>query len=184
MSKALIKVVRISVLLAVIFCAGFVFFYSKIQRSQSEVAAPDPSKSFINKPLPAARLVDMAGANVDEQTIRKGRVVLVFVTPECNACLVEGKLLKTLLDRRSDVTFFGVVPFGKTIESQQAAEEMFPFKVFYDDSNTLVQAIGINKVPVKIFLEDGIIKKGWIGAALSDRARTSFTEWLDGLEHY
>ena len=181
MSKALIKIVGITGFLAILFCVGFVYFYGKIQQSQSETAA-DPSKSFINKPLPAARLVDLAGANVDEQIIRKGRVVLVFVTPECQACLVEGKFLKTLLGRRNDITFFGVVPFGKTIESQQVAEEMFPFKVFYDDTNALVQAIGINRVPVKIYLEDGIIKKGWIGAALSDRAKTSFTQWLDGLE--
>jgi Redoxin len=179
MSKALLKIVGITTFLAVLFCAGFVFFYGKLQQPQSEAA--DSSKSFINKPLPAAHLVDMAGANVDEQ-VRKGRVVLVFVTPECQACLVEGEFLKTLLDRRRDVTFFGVVPFGKTIESEQASKKLFPFQVFYDDGDSLVQAIGINRVPVKIFLEDGIIKKGWIGAALSDRARMSFTEWLDGLE--
>jgi hypothetical protein len=180
MSKALVRIIGITLFLAVLFCAGFVFFYDRIQRSQS--ADPDSSKSFINKPLPTARLVEMTGVNVDEQIIRKGRVVLVFVTPECEACLVEGRFLKTLLGRRSDVTFFGVVPFGKTIGSQQAAEKMFPFKVFYDDSNILAQAIGINRVPVKIFLDDGIIKKGWIGAALSDKAKTSFTDWLDGLE--
>ena len=180
MSKVFIKIVAITAFLAVLFCAGFVFFYGRLQQSPAE--APDSSKSFINKPLPAARLVDQAGVKLDEQLIRRGRVVLVFVTPECQACLLEGEFLKTLLGRRADVTFLGIVPFGKTIESESAATKMFPFKVFYDDGNTLVQAIGINRIPVKIFLEDGIIKKGWIGAALSDRAKTSFIEWLDGLE--
>jgi hypothetical protein len=41
--------------------------------------------------------------------------------------------------------------------------------------------MGINRVPVKVFLENGIIKKGWIGAAQTDEAKSSFTEWLDSL---
>jgi hypothetical protein len=180
MSKKWIHIAVLSVSLATLFSAGFVFFYSRMQRPSSEVV--DSSKSFINKPLPTARLIDTSGAKVDEQILRKGRVVLVFVTPECNACLVEGKFLETLLERREDVTFYGLIPFGARLESQEAAQAMFPFKVFYDDGDTLVKAIGINRVPVKVFLEDGIIKKGWIGAALTDQAKASFSTWLNNLQ--
>jgi hypothetical protein len=41
--------------------------------------------------------------------------------------------------------------------------------------------MGINRVPVKVFLEDGIIKRGWIGAAQTEQAKSSFTEWFDSL---
>ena len=58
---------------------------------------------------------------------------------------------------------------------------MFPFRIFYDEGDSFVSTMGINRVPVKVFLEDGIIKKGWIGAALTDQAKQSFVEWLDGV---
>lgn len=93
----------------------------------------------------------------------------------------EAKFLETLLSRRKDVAFYGLIPFGTRPESPKAAEELFPFRIFYDESNAFVRTMGLNRVPVKVFLEDGIIKKGWIGAALTDKAKQSFVEWLDGL---
>lgn len=179
MSKKWITPVSVAVFLAVVFCGGFIYFYHRIQRSKAET--PDSSKSLINKPLPSAELVDVNGAKVDPQILRKGRVVLVFVTMDCDACAAEGKFLQTVLDRRKDVTFYGLIPFGARPETPDQAAKLFPFKVFYDEGNSFVLTMGINRVPVKVFLEDGIIKKGWIGAALTDQAKTSFVEWLDRL---
>ena len=70
------------------------------------------------------------------------------------------------------------------LEDRQALTRLvdkFPFKVLYDESGSFLARMGINRVPVKVFLEDGIIKKGWIGAAQTDKSRTSFIEWLDNL---
>jgi len=179
MSKRWISITGVILFLAVVFCVGFVFFYNRIQRLQA--APSDTSKSLINKPLPRAQLVDAYGSKVDEQVLRRGRVVLVFVTTDCNACGAEAKFLQTLLGRRKDVAFYGLVPFGTRPDSPDAAEKMFPFRIFYDEGDSFVSTMGINRVPVKVFLEDGIIKKGWIGAALTDKAQQSFVEWLDGL---
>ncbi len=162
--------------LIAVFCVGFVFFYSRVQRS-----GPDASKSLINTPFPHAKLLDIYGSKVDEAVLRRGKVILVFVTPECDACLTESKFLQTLFTRRSDVSFYGLIPFGAPPESPKALEKTFPFRVFYDEGNSFVSTMGIDRVPVKVFLEDGIIKKGWIGAAQTDQARTSFVEWLDAL---
>ena len=189
MSKRWISIAAVMLFLAVVFCCGFLFFYTRIQRSKAEgsdtqrahTEAPDRSKSLINKPLPHSQLVDVYGANVDEQVLRTGRVVVVFVTTDCDACATESKFLQTVLGRRKDVTFYGLVPFGQRPESPDVANKMFPFRVFYDESNAFVATMGINRVPVKVYLEDGIIKKGWIGAALTDKAKASFIEWLDGL---
>jgi hypothetical protein len=179
MSKRWISIAGVIFFLAAVFCAGFVFFYNRIQRSQ-EVPS-DASKSLINKPLPHAQLVDAYGSKVDEQILRRGRVILVFVTTDCDACRTETKFLQTLLGRRKDVAFYGLVPFGTRPNSPDVAEKMFPFRIFYDEGDSFVSAMGINRVPVKVFLEDGIIKKGWIGAALTDKAKQSFVEWLDGV---
>jgi hypothetical protein len=184
MSKRWITVAGLIFFFVVIFCAGFLFFKNRIERSQVEAqpVVNDSSKSLINKPFPlGAQLVDIDGSKVDEQILRKGRVVVIFLTMDCDACLAEGKFLQTVVDRRRDVTFYGLVPFGTRPDSSHIAEKRFPFRVFYDEANSFVMTMGINRVPVKVFLEDGTIKKGWIGAALTDKAKTSFVEWLDGL---
>jgi hypothetical protein len=186
MSKRLIGIAGVILFLAVVFCAGYFFFYNRIQRTKAEAkleAASEPTGSLIDKPLPAARLVDARGEKVDEQILRRGRVIVVFVTADCDACATESKFLGTLINRRKDVTFYGLVPFGgPPPDSGDDVEKKFPFKVFYDAEGSYVQSMGINRVPVKVFLENGIIKKGWIGAAQTDKAKSSFTEWLDSLE--
>ena len=191
MSKRLLTIAGVIFFLAAVFCAGFVFFYNRMQRTNAEAAAaaaspaaPDPSKSLIDKPFPKAQLVDLRGAKVDEQVLRTGRVIVVFVTPDCDACTTESKFLQTLVGRRADVTFYGLVPFGGPPRANEVEEieKKFPFKVLYDEENSFVRSMGINRVPVKVFLENGIIKKGWIGAAQTDKAKSAFTEWFAGLQ--
>lgn len=184
MSKRLLTIAGVILFFAAVFCAGFLFFYNRIQRTNAEAraeAASEPSKSLINKPFPHAQLVDARGLRVDEQILKTGKVIVVFVTADCDACTKEGKFLQTLMGRRTDVAYFGIVPFGARPASPDEAEKKFPFKVFYDEENSFVQSMGINRVPVKVFLENGIIKKGWIGAAQTEQAQRSFTEWLDSI---
>ena len=179
-SNRWISIAGVFLFLLAVFCGGFLFFRNRTQHSPP--VAPEQSGSLIDKPFPHAQLLDIYGSKVDEQVIRTGRVVVVFVTPDCDACAAEGKFLQTLLGRRRDVTFYGLLPFGKPSQSPNEIEKTFPFRVFYDENNSFVTTMGINRVPVKVFLEDGIIKKGWIGAsALTDNARASFTAWLDSL---
>jgi peroxiredoxin len=185
MSKRLLTIAGVILFLTLVFCSGYVFFYNRLQRTRAEAraepASDEPSKSLIGKPFPKAQLVDTRGARVDEQLLSTGRVIVVFVTPDCDACATESKFLQTVVDRRKDVTFYGVVPFGTRPDSPDEVEKKFPFKVFYDEENSYVQSMGINRVPVKVFLENGIIKKGWIGAVQTDEAKSSFMEWLDSL---
>ena len=183
MSKRFLTIAGVSFFFLAVFCSGFVFFYNRMQRTKAEpaTAAPDSSKSLIDKPFPRAQLVDVRGARVDEQVLRTGRVIVVFVTPDCDACAKETEFLQTLIDRRHDVKFYGLVPFGMRPASPDEVETKFPFKVFYDEGDSFVQSMGINIVPVKVFLENGVIRKGWIGASQTDKAKSSFTEWLNSL---
>ena len=184
MPKRWFSIAGVIFFLLAVFCAGFAFFYTRMQRSQAVAPQPqpsNPSKSLIDKPFPHAQLVDINGSAVDEQILRTGRVVVVFVTTDCDACSSESKFLEPLVSRRSDVRFYGLVPFGPRPKSPAAAEKMFPFRIFFDQNSSFIASMGINRVPVKVFLEDGIIKKGWIGAAITDKDQKSFIEWLDTL---
>ena len=182
MSKRWLSIGGVVLFLVAVFFAGFAFFYWRIQRAQhppEETHAA--SRSLLNTPLPQAQLLDLDGSKVDGQILRRGRVILVFVTADCDACLAESRFLQTILGRRKDVSFFGLVPFGKPPDPSPTGEKVFPFRVLFDDGNSFVRTMGINRVPVKVFLEDGIIKKGWIGAAMTDQSKQSFVEWFDSL---
>ena len=185
MSRRLLTIAGVVLFLVAVFCSGFIFFYNRMQRTTVEArvemaTGPSPGR-LIDKPFPYAKLVDVRGATVDEQILRTGKVIVVFVTPDCDACATESKFLQTLLGRRKDVNFYGLVPFGTRPDSPGDVESKFPFRIFYDEEHSFVMSMGINRVPVKVFLENGIIRKGWIGAAQTDEARRSFTQWFDSL---
>jgi hypothetical protein len=142
---------------------------------------PDPFlqlRSRIGQPLPAARFIGPGEARIPDDSWRKGKVVLVLLTTECGACLAEGEFLRTLAGKRKDVKFLGVLSFEQDERSLRAAQTIFPFQVVRDDRMELIRALGLSGVPVKIYLEDGVVKQTWGGASLDAGKRASFTEWL------
>lgn len=167
-----------SICLSLLFCGSFVFFYAQRQK---ELQKPAESQA-INKPLPEARLVDESDRVLDDHILRRGKVVLVFVNPECQPCKTEGQFLETILDRREDVRFFGVVSLGEKKAALEAARSVFPFQVFYDDGFRLAAKFGITRVPIKLYVEDGVIKKAWGGASVAEEKRKAFVAWLDELK--
>ncbi|MGI9055830.1 MAG: hypothetical protein ACR2F2_08525, partial [Pyrinomonadaceae bacterium] len=81
-----------------------------------------------------------------------------------------------------DVTFYGVTSFGKPEETLTEAQKKFPyFDVYYDAESLLALQLKITKVPIKIYLEDGIIKKVWGGATISEEKKSEFINWLENV---
>ena len=172
----------VAVGLIVIFCGSFVYFYTRAQkRAQDQAEAAADARSAFGKPLPEVHLVTPAGEKVDDQLLRKGKVVLVFMTPECDACHMEMDFLKTVMNKRSDVSFYGIITFGRKVSSPTEAEGAFPFKVFYDDGFYLAPKLGINRVPIKLYLEDGVMRRSWGGASMNDEAKNKFVQWLESV---
>src|SRR5215207_972067 len=101
-SKKVIWISALALLFAVVFCTSFVVFYTRNNRN---VAAKAPVDS--GKQLPTAELIDEFNKPLPESDLRKGRVVLVFVTADCDACQKESEFLKGLVDKRPDVRFYG-----------------------------------------------------------------------------
>lgn len=147
---------------------------------QSTQANGIATPSLMNKPLPGANLVDVSGARLEDGVLRKGKVVLVFLATDCPACETEAQFLKTVIDRRKDVRFYGVISFG-TANGGKAFQEKFPFRLFFDEEPRLAGELGLYRVPIKVFLEDGIIKKSWKGATTSQEQRVAFESWFENL---
>jgi peroxiredoxin len=172
-SKKIIWISSVAVIFVLVFCAAFVAFYTRNTRNKT---APEPVNS--DKSLPAAELVDESNQPVADAQLKNGKVVLVFITPDCDACLKESEFLKDLVNKRTDIRFYGVVSFGDMEESLRAAKQKFPFEVFYDRGFKLSGPLGINRVPIKVFVEDGIIKKSWGGATVDEKKKADFVRWL------
>ena len=110
--------------------------------------------------------------------MKSGKVLLVFLTPDCDACMKETEFLKDLVGKRTDIRFYGVVSFGDMDYALRAGKEKIPFQVVYDRGFKLAGQLGINRVPIKVFVENGIIKKSWAGATVDEKKKADFVRWL------
>ena len=171
-SKKVIWISSLAIIFVLVFCAGFVVFYTRNDRNK---AAPEPVSS--GNSLPAVELVDESHQLLADSQLKTGKVVLVFVTPDCDACMKESEFLKDLVSKRPDIRFYGVMSFGDE-KSLGEANKKFPFEVFYDRGFRLRGELGIDRVPIKVFVENGIMKKSWAGATIDEKKKANFIRWL------
>ena len=167
-------------LLIVVFGLSFTFFYKRAQSSlptQSLILTP----SVIGQPLPKAELVNSSGNLLDDDKLRRGRVVLIFSLIECEPCDRENDFLKTLDASRKDVRFYYVIPFGIKDKALAAANKKYAFETFFDEHSMLSRSLQVYQVPIKVFIEDGVIKKTWVDTTVDTQRRDEFKDWLNGL---
>ena len=171
-SKKVIWISSLALIFVLVFCAAFVLFYTRNARNK---AAPEPVAG--EHPLPSAELVDESNQLLAESQLTNGKVVLVFVTADCDACEKESEFLKDVVNKRSDVRFYGVISFGDE-KSLGEAKQKFPFPVFFDRGFKLAGQLGVDKVPIKIFVNNGIMKTSWGGATVDEKKKAAFIRWL------
>jgi hypothetical protein len=156
-------------LFGIVFGVGYLYFVRSYQQPASEI-------NF----LPPTTLIDANGVELDDQTLRKGKAVLVFVSTDCKACDNESEFLKSVYDKRKDVTFYAIVSFGSKDSLKDAASK-YPFGT-YADAGGLASKLNISKVPIKIFVNEGHMEKLWGGATNSQEAQSAFIKWLESVE--
>lgn len=175
-SRKVVWVIGIALIFTLTFCVGFVYFYTR--QKEKAAAASQPAAG---KPLPPAELVDGANQVLPDAALRSGKVVLVFVTADCDACLREAEFLRAVVGKRPDVPFYGVISYGDKEAALREASGKFPFKVFYDEHLRLAKELRIDRVPIKLYVEDGVIKKSWGGATVGEEKQREFEGWLEKL---
>ncbi len=162
-------IVSSAALITIVFCLSFLVF----SRLQQHASAPKPPRKL----LPETRLVDSTTTQLNDQTLRKGKVIMVFLSTNCKACDNEVDFLREAYKKRGDVKFYGVVSFGANA-SLKEMEGKYPFQVYFDEGG-LAHKLGIGRVPIKVLVNDGEIQEVWGGS--SERAQAQFTQWLEGL---
>jgi hypothetical protein len=167
-------------ILVLLFGASFLFFYKRAQKNLPKQPLILTS-AVINQPLPKADLVDSSGHQIDDQKLRRGRIVLVFVMPDCQPCDQEDQFLRTVIDSRKDVSFIYIIPFGNQEATLKLAQGRYASPAFYDRGRALGKTLEMYQVPIKIYLENGIIKKTWLDATVDSQAQNEFRSWLKNI---
>lgn len=136
------------------------------------------TSGVINQQLPKSNLVTLSGQRLDDETLRQGKVVIAFMMPDCVPCDRENEFLKTVADSRKDVRFFYVIPFGNSKRLLESGKSKYSIEPAYDKGSNIARTLDIYQVPIKIFLEDGVIKRTWISATETADKQTEFKNWL------
>jgi len=177
--KSISKALTMGLILIAVFCVTFYIFYKRAQKDLSQPLVL--TSAVTNRQLPKAQLVNASGNLLDDANLRRGKVILAFTLTDCPPCDKENKFLKTAVSSRPDVKFFYVIPFGNREQVLKAAKEKYSFETFFDDGSMLSKSLQVYEVPLKVFVEDGIIKKTWVDPTVTNQGKAAFNEWLTGL---
>lgn len=116
--------------------------------------------------LPRAPLVNLKTNHDDYQTVTKGKVLLVFVTTDCDACRKElSNVSQVVPSLASKVTVYGVgIEDRDTVNTFIEANHV-AYPILLDHGATLLSRLGFKFMPTKVLLQDGVITKIWYGSS-------------------
>lgn len=126
---------------------------------------PAAAEQTAGQPLPKYRLAELNQRELSPDELRQGRVLLVYLTTSCEACIKDLDVVTRLQrDAPSDLRIYGV-----SVERQAQVETFIKefdlsFPVLLDIGGGLARGLDIHYFPSKYLVEDGIITRTWRGA--------------------
>lgn len=125
-----------------------------------ELAAPAGSL------LPRAPLVNLKTNHDDYQHVTSGKVLLVFVTTDCDACRKElSNVSQVVPSLASKVTVYGVLIEDRDSVNTFVEANHVAFPILLDHGAAILSRLGFKYMPTKVLLQDGIITKIWYGSS-------------------
>lgn len=116
--------------------------------------------------LPRAPLVNLKTNRDDYQNVTRGKVLLVFLTTNCDACTKElSNMSQALPSLASKVTVYGVVIEDRDSVNTFIEANPVTFPVLLDHGAAILSRLGFRLMPTKVLLQDGFITKIWYGSS-------------------
>lgn len=126
---------------------------------------PAEATSALRQTLPPYRLASLEQHELSADELRRGRVLLVYLTTGCDPCIKEVEVVSRLhRDAPADLRVYGV---GIERPAQLATfvkEFDLKFPVLVDMGSQLARSLDIHHFPSKYLVEDGVITRVWRGA--------------------
>lgn len=119
---------------------------------------------FTEKPLPEAVLINVKTKKDEFESLRNGKVLVIFLTTSYNACKKDVNLISPLYsDLNSDIKIYGIAGESEDRVKQFVEQNDIKFPVVIDKQGRLLKNLSIKYFPTKFLIEDGIIVKTVIG---------------------
>jgi peroxiredoxin len=121
------------------------------------------------QPLPSTELLQLNGEKVPPEILRKGKVVLVFMTTHCQPCQKEFKILSSLQPSTSaKVKIYGVGVEDRSLIVDFIKEQGVSTDIVLDQHAQLMKSLSVKYFPTSFLVEDGIITRTWFGNEASE----------------
>lgn len=116
--------------------------------------------------LPRARLVNLQTNHDDYQNVIKGKVLLVFVTTDCDALRKElYNVSQVMPSLASKVSVYGVGIEDRDSVRTFIEANPVAFPILLDDGAAILSRLGFEFMPTKVLIQDGIVTKIWYGSS-------------------
>jgi peroxiredoxin len=116
--------------------------------------------------LPRASMIGLQSNHDEYETVTKGKVLLVFLTTECDACKKEvSNMSQAIPSLASKVKIYGVCIEERDKVIPFVEENHIDFPILLDHGGRILIRLGFRYMPTKVLLEDGIISKLWYGSS-------------------
>ena len=153
------------VLPAILAILATSYIFQRIVGHNQVVTSPDrPTASRF--PLPHGTLADLQTNQDEYAAVIKGKVLLVYLTTDCDACKKEiSNISRAVSSLNSKVAIYGVyVEERDSVRAFLAANQM-NFPILLDDKGRILSRLGFKYMPTKMLLQDGIVTKVWYGSS-------------------
>lgn len=143
--------------------ALLVLHFSRSAASQSRLVLKD-AVYISGQPLPQTELVELDGSSVAPDTLRKGKVLLIFLTTDCPACQKELQLLASVDSELAEkVKVFGVGVQDRNQIVNFLEAKKFKTKFLIDKDGQLMASLSVRYFPARFLVQDGVIMKTSFG---------------------
>lgn len=123
-----------------------------------------PELNLIGEKLPAANLSTPDGENFDDNALRRGKVLIMFLSADCEACQAEIQQMAEMHPQISaQIRIYGISVDPKEKQNPLAANKNINFPLLTDEKREFADALSVKGVPTKFLIQDGIIKKVSLG---------------------
>ncbi|HEX8367149.1 MAG TPA: redoxin domain-containing protein [Pyrinomonadaceae bacterium] len=123
-----------------------------------------PELNLIGEKLPAANLSTANGENFDDSALRQGKVLIMFLSADCEACKAEIQQMAEMYPQISArIQIYGISVDPKEKQNPVAANKNINFPVLTDEKREFANALSVKGVPTKLLVQDGVIKKVSLG---------------------
>lgn len=120
--------------------------------------------TILSRPLPAYQVVTPTQQEVPSDELRRGRVLLIYLTTSCNPCIEEAKNISGIRENMPPDVRVYAMSVEKPSEVAAFITKVQPaFPVLIDVGGKLARTLDIRYFPTKYLVEDGVLTKVWQG---------------------